>query len=164
MVLPLVGVDDDGAGPLVDEGDLHIGTEFPVLDFLEALLVHLGEEQLIGIHREGRFGRLDEAGAVALAGVAVEGELADHQRRVPEVPGAEVEFIVFVLENAQARAFIGQLGHDVEGIGILHPQQDDKAGADGPRLAAVDPDRGGGYRLNDCTHGLLPLFVSFWSP
>ena len=34
----------------------------------------------------------------------------------------------------------------------------DEAGADGARLAAVDPDAGRGYGLNDCTHisSLLP--------
>ena len=99
-----------------------------------------------------------EIGTAALFAAAVEGELAHHQRRVAEVLRTEVQFVVFVLKDAQARTFFGQLGHDVEGVGVLDAQQDDEAGADGARLAAVDPDAGRGYGLNDCTHisSLLP--------
>ena len=109
-------------------------------------------EQLIGIHGQRGLCRLDEAGAEPLAGVAVEGKLAHHQRRVSEVLCAEVELVVFVLENAQSRAFFRQLGHDVQRIGIFDAQQDDEAGADGPGLPAVDPHTGGGDGLNDSTH------------
>ena len=123
-----------------------------MLDLLEALLIHLGKEQLIGIHGQRGLCRLDEAGAEPLAGVAVEGKLAHHQRRVPEVLCAEVELVVFVLENAQSSAFFRQLGHDVQRIGIFDAQQDDEAGADGPGLPAVDPHTGGGDGLNDSTH------------
>ena len=70
-MLPLVGINDDGAGSLVDERDLHVGSELAVLDLLEALLIHLGKEQLIGIHGQRGLCRLDEAGAEPLAGVAV---------------------------------------------------------------------------------------------
>ena len=156
--MPLVGVDDDGAGAFVDQRHLHIRAELAVLDILEALLVHLGEEQLVGVHSQRRSCRLDEAGAEALLRVAVEGELAHHQCRVTEVLCAEVQLVVFVLENAQARAFFSQFRHDVESIGVLDAQQDDEAGADGARLTAVDPDAGRGYGLNDCTHisSLLP--------
>ena len=71
---------------------------------------------------------------------------------------ALVQLVVFVLENAPARAIFSQFRHDVESIGVLDAQQDDEAGTDGARLAAVDPDAGRGYGLNDCTHisSLLP--------
>ena len=106
-------------------------------DFLQPLPTHLGEEHLVGIHRQRGFGRVDEAGPEALLGVAVKGELADHQRRIPKVLGAEVQLVVFILENAQPRAFFGQLGHDVQRIGIPDAQQDDEAGADGTGFAPL---------------------------
>ena len=52
---------------------LHVGSELAVLDLLEALLIHLGKEQLIGIHGQRGLCRLDEAGAEPLFGVAVKG-------------------------------------------------------------------------------------------
>ena len=139
-------------GPSLTSDTCMSAPNSPCWTLLEALPVHLGEEQLVGVHGERRLCRLDEAGSEALLGVAVEGELAHHQRRVAEVLRAEVQLVVFVLEDAQARAFFGQFGHDVERVGVLDAQQDDEAGADGARLAAVDPDTGRGYGLNDCTH------------
>ena len=72
--------------------------------------------------------QLDKAGAVALSGVAVKGELADHQRGIARIPGAQVQLALGIRENAQTRAFIGKLGHDVQRIGIPDTQQDDQAG------------------------------------
>ncbi len=61
--MPLVGVDDDGAGAFVDQRHLHIRAELAVLDILEALPVHLGEEQLVSIHSEsGGFAALIKLG------------------------------------------------------------------------------------------------------
>src|SRR5699024_3885959 len=71
--LPFVGVHHDGAGALVHQGHLHRSPELPVLDLLQALLAHFGQEQLVGLHREGRLCGPDEAGAHPLFGVAVEG-------------------------------------------------------------------------------------------
>ena len=66
VVRPLVRVDDNGAGPLVHQRHLHIRAELAVLHVPEALPVHLGKEQLVGIHRKRGPGRFDKAGAVAL--------------------------------------------------------------------------------------------------
>ena len=63
---------------------------------------------------------------------------------------------VFVLENAQSRAFFRQLGHDVQRIGIFDAQQDDEAGADGPGLPAVDPHTGGGEIIMDLEPAFHP--------
>ena len=104
--------------------------ELAVLHVLEAVLSHLGKEQLVGIHRKRGPGRFDKAGAVALFRVAVERELADHQCRIAQVLCTEVQLVVFVLEDAQARTLIRQLGHDVQRVGIPDAQQDDEAGAD----------------------------------
>ena len=93
-----------------------------MLHILQALPVHLGKEQLVGVYRERRLGGLDEAGPVALFRVTVQGELAHHQRRITQVPGAEVQFALAVRENAQARAFVGQLRHDVQAVGVPDAQ------------------------------------------
>ena len=42
-------------GPSIDEFHLHVGPELAVLHVFEALFVHLGQKQLVGVHREGRF-------------------------------------------------------------------------------------------------------------
>ena len=47
--------------------------------------VNGGEPRAIGsIHRKGRLCGLDKAGTVALFGIAVKGELADHQNLSPD--------------------------------------------------------------------------------
>ena len=66
-----------------------MGTELAVLHVLEAVLSHLGKEQLVGIHREGRLCSLDKAGTVAFFRVTIKGELAHHQRGIAKIPGAE---------------------------------------------------------------------------
>ena len=129
-----------------------MGAELAVLHVLEAVLIHLGKEQLVGIHREGRLCSLDKAGTVALFGVTVKGELADHQRGIAQIPGAQVQLALRIRENAQTRAFIGKLGHDVQCVGVPDPQQDHDSRPNGAGFAALHPHAGGGYGLNDCSH------------
>ena len=126
--------------------------ELAVLHVLEAVLSHLGKEQLVGIHREGRLCGLNKAGAVALFGIAVKGELADHQRGIAQIPGAQVQLALGIRENAQTRAFIGKFWHDVQRVGIPDPQQDHDSRPNGAGLAAFHPHTGGGYGLNNCSH------------
>lgn len=97
--------------------------ELAVLHVLQAVLRHLGKEQLVGIHRERRLCSLDKAGTVALFGIAVKGELADHQRGIAQIPGAQVQLALGIRENAQTRAFIGKFGHDVQRVGVPDPSR-----------------------------------------
>lgn len=129
-----------------------MGAELAVLHVLEAVLSHFGKEQLIGIHRERRLCGLDKAGTVALFGVAVKGELADHQRGIAQIPGTQVQLALRIRENAQTRAFIGKLGHNVQRVGILDSQQDHDSRPDSAGFAAFHPHTGGGYGLNNCSH------------
>ena len=130
-----------------------------MLNILQALFVHLCKEQLVSIHGERRLCGLDKAGPVAFFRVAVKGELAHHQSRIAKVLCAEIQLALCVRKDAQARAFIGKLGHDVQTVGIPDTQQDHKARPDGPRLTAVYPHTGGRHRLNDCTHVLAPCHL-----
>ena len=49
-------------GPSFTSDTCHMGTELAVLHVLEAVLSHLGKEQLIGIHRERRLCSLIKLG------------------------------------------------------------------------------------------------------
>ena len=50
--IPEVGVHDDGYGAVVDEGDLHVGSEGAGLDFFAEEVLQLGDELLVHRHRE----------------------------------------------------------------------------------------------------------------
>ena len=60
----------------------------------------------LGLLRRGGFGKV---GAAALAGVAVEGELADYQQLRPDVPGGAVKAILLVGENPQVERLVHQI-------------------------------------------------------
>ena len=74
----LIGVQDQGHGAIVDGFHLHIGAEAAVLRGIAQLFADGQELFVQGIAQLGT-GSIGKAGAAALAAVAVEGELADHQ-------------------------------------------------------------------------------------
>src|SRR5690606_4527538 len=81
-----VGVEDDGHGAVIDQGDLHHGTEFAAGDAAAAergfeLHEKTAVERLRHVGRSG----VIEGGAGALAGAGVQGELADDEGVAMEV-------------------------------------------------------------------------------
>src|SRR5699024_10619345 len=108
-------------------------------------------------------GRPDKAGAHPLFGIAVKGELGDHQRRIAIVPGAAVQLAVLVVEDAQPGALFGKAGDHIQGVGVLDPQQDHQAGADGAGLAPFHPHAGGGEGLYHSSHILIELLTLYSS-
>ena len=52
--LPDVGVHDDGYGAVVDEGDLHVGSEGAGLDLFAGEVLQFGDELLV--HGDGEVG------------------------------------------------------------------------------------------------------------
>ena len=152
----LHGVENEGHGAVVDGLHLHIRTEAAMLG-LEAVLPADVQEFLVqGLAQLGT-GGAHKAGAAALAAVAVEGELADHQHLTAHGLQAQVHLVIFILENAQCQAFFGQAA--AFGLGILgtDAQQDQKAPADLAHHLAVNGDGGGGNSGENCTHNNILL-------
>ena len=100
-----------------------------------------------------------EAWALASGRITVQGEVRHHQRRIAQLDRAAVQLAVLILKNAQVRAFVSQLRHNIDLIGFTHAQQDDQTRADGARLAAVDRNACAGYALYDCSHRKISLFL-----
>ena len=74
----LFGVQNQSNGAVVDRLHFHMGTEFTVLGRIPQFGAALQELFVKGV-AQLRTGSCIEAGPAALAAVAVEGELADHQ-------------------------------------------------------------------------------------
>ena len=123
-----------------------------MLHVFEALMGHFVEEFLVARHSQIALGGMAKTGAFSAGGIAVKRKVGHYQSRVAQLHCATVQLAILVLKNAQMRAFLGQFGHDGDVVGIAHAQQDDKPGADGPGLSAVDGHAGTGHALNDCSH------------
>lgn len=126
LLFPLVGIDDDGDGAVVDKADLHVRAELAVLDVPESLTVHLLDEFVVADAASSPLAAWDEAGALALGRFAVEREVGDDERRVAQLDrcGSACRF---VLKNAQVGtpASLGTMAMSIA------RQQNDQAGADG---------------------------------
>ena len=116
-------------GAVVHRGNLHIGAELAVLG-REAQALALGKELLVEGH--GHVGACggEEIGAAAVAAVAVEGELADHQNASAHVGKPLIHFIVFVAENAKPQHLFRELAAKGGGVVLGDAQENEKALAD----------------------------------
>ena len=99
-----------------------------------------GQELFVqGIAQFGT-GGVGEAGAAALAAVAVEGELADNQDLAADGVQTAVHLAVLVFKDPQAQGLLGQVTAFLLGVVGAHAQQDQKTGADGAVDFAVNGD------------------------
>ena len=104
----MIGVQDQGHRAVVDGSDLHIRTELTVLRGITQFLTD-GKELLIQPVAQLGVSRIGKAGTAALAAVAVEGKLADHQHLTAHIRQASVHFSVFILENPQTQSFFAKI-------------------------------------------------------
>src|SRR5262245_34485387 len=97
---PGSAVEDQRDGAVVDELDLHVRPEPSGLDTSPELTQrsHEGLDQRLGLLWPGR---VTPAGTATLAGVGVEGELADHERRAAHLRERPVHHTGGVVEDAQ---------------------------------------------------------------
>ena len=99
-ILQLIGIQPDGEGAVVDQADLHHGTEaagFHVRHVLAGAFNELLVELFCLIRRAGA----GERGSVALLAVGVQGELRHDEHLAVHVGKRAVRLAVLVLEDAQ---------------------------------------------------------------
>ncbi len=152
--LAVLGIDDDGDGAVVDEGNLHVGTEAAAADGLGELLFERMAKGLVERLGSLRAGGAEERGAVALFRRGVEGELADHDGVAAGVGEGEVHQAGLVGEDPHAGDFWGQPGEVIRAIAVLDSKQYQQAGPDGGDRLSGDGDGGGGDALDDGAHGV----------
>jgi hypothetical protein len=89
----------------------------------------------------------------ALAGIAVERELGDHENGSPDLGQRQVHLAVIVGKQPEP----GDLGGHPNGIfasvAVGEPDQQAIARADSADFASVDGDRGFGHTLQHYAHG-----------
>ena len=106
-----------------------------------------GEEFFIkGIAQFGA-GSIGEAGAAALAAVAVESELADHQHFASHSVQTQIHFAVFILKNPQAKGLFGKIAAFFFSVVGADTQQNQKTLADFAIYFAVN---GNGRGIDSC--------------
>lgn len=104
-LLAIFGIDPDGDGAIVDEADLHIGTEFAGLDGDTCGLLELVDEGLVeGFGVFGSCGA-DEGRAVAFFDAGVEGELADDEELSIDAVDVGIDGSGLVCEESHAGDF-----------------------------------------------------------
>ncbi len=112
-------------------------------------------ESLVERLAEGRRRGVEERWAAALAGVAVERELADDERRSADVDEAQVGLALGVAEDAQVRDAPGQgLGPGFVVV-VTDADQDHQAGADPSDDLALDRHGRTSDALEQQAHGIL---------
>src|SRR5690606_20382915 len=81
-----------------------------------------------------------EAWAVAVLGVAVEGELTDNQAGAPDLLEAQVHLACFVFEHAQLADLVSEALSQLGIVAWLHTEEYEEAGADLTYGASLDAD------------------------
>ena len=133
--------------PVVGQRHRHVGAEGAALD-LRAEPLELPAEGLVERlgHRTRRRG--GPARPPALAGVAVQRELADHEDRRTDVGGRPL-----LAQDPDVPHLAGQPGDLGRAVVVGDPEQHDEAGSVEPAdHLSVDLDRGGGGSLHHCAH------------
>lgn len=145
------GVDEEGYGAVVLEGDLHLFLEAAGGDGQAGVPVELDG---VVVERLGLLrGRgLGEGGTAAFAGVGVEGELADDEEFGAGVEGGVVEAVLAVGEDAEVDGFVDEVLGIGGGVGGGDAKEDEEAGADAAGFPAVDGYGGVGYALEEGAH------------
>ena len=139
--LPFPGLDDQGDRSIVYQAHLHVSAEpagrggnSPIVENFDKPIDHRRGMRRVACPRERR--------APTLPDVAIEGELAHHERLTVDVRQRQVHPAAFIGENPQARDLLG----DDDGlgltIGVLHAHQQQKPAVDLPHHRRVDHDPG----------------------
>src|SRR5690606_17213137 len=102
VLAKLVRVEPDGDRAVIDQRDVHMCSELAGGHIQAELAELLGQivDQGTGNLRRGGS---DEAGASALAGVGVQGELRDNQRAQPQLEGRAVHLAFLEIGRASCR-------------------------------------------------------------
>lgn len=139
---------------MVDEGDVHVGTELASGDgFAEEVAEGLAEGLVEGFGVCGGSGT-EEGGSVAFFGGGVEGELGDDGGLAVDVEEGGVHFAVAVFEDAEAGDFSGK-PVDVAGcVGLFDTEENEEAKFLIGDEVIVDGDGGLGDPLDDGSHEL----------
>ena len=153
----LIRVHDKGQGPIVDGLHQHLRAELAGFG-VNTLFPAQGHEFFIQGNGHLGPGGSQKFRAAALAAVAVQGELGDHQNFTVDRVQAAVHLAVLILENAQACQLVGQL-HGL-GLGVVmgDAQQDEEAGSDLADGFAVHGYGGAFHAGQHCSHGNIVSF------
>lgn len=130
-----------GHGPIVDQMDLHVGPESASAYPAQRRRDRVGKPI---IERLGmvRCRRPDEARAISLGHVAVERELADHERFAPDILEGTIHLSFLVRKDAKGHALLGQPLGLLQPIAVSHPDEEEDPSADGAYHFPLD--------LNSC--------------
>lgn len=152
-LLAVLGVDEDGDGAVVDEGDLHVGAELSGLYLSAEELGEAADEALVHGHGDVGLGGTDVAGAVAFLGAGHEGELADEEDAAAgDFGDGEVHDAVGIVEDAEGDDFAAEPVDVVVGVGVFDAEEYHHAGAYLAFYLASDGDGGGEATLDYYAH------------
>src|SRR4051812_13251632 len=141
------GFEQDRYRAVINETYPHVGAENPGLD-QDTKISKGGDQCLDERLGHGPRGRGGPGGPAALAGVAVEGELADD-----EDPGVRlVGHASFLPQDPQAVDLAGEGGRLRGGVRVRDPDQDEQARPDGTHDLTVNLHRGRRDSLHDRPH------------
>src|SRR5262249_23433537 len=98
----------------------------------------------------------------ALAAVAVERELADHEHLAAHLGQLQVHLALGVVEDPQAHHLVGQPTGLLGGVGLGHAQEDEQTAADLADHPLIDRHPGRAHPLEDGTHGVPAKNIYRW--
>src|SRR5699024_7503485 len=137
---------DHGERPVVDQIHLHVRSENAPFD-VGTQVLQLGAEAIVNGFGHIPGGRLGPGRTAALAGIAVKGELADHQQRCAGLLAG-----LFIGQDPQPEDFGRQLLGDLVGVGVRDPEQDRQSRTDLGDGLVVHGDAGAGDSLDNGSH------------
>jgi len=149
-------VEHDRHRAIVEQVDLHMGAEAPMLDAHTFFLDRPGErcqnrDRLVPSSRGG------ESGATPFANIGQKGELGNNEDRSPDVCHASVHLGLFIWEDAHADRL--RCPGDRVGLGVPFGNADEskKTDSDLPRGLSIHLDCRSADSLQDDTHRISPL-------
>jgi hypothetical protein len=128
---PALRVEDDGHWPVVDELELHPGTEHPRLD-VDALRAQRFAEVLVqrfGLFLRCRIAEIRPSSLLASA-ICDQGELADDDGFAAGVEHAAIESALVVLEDPQSRDLPGEPVGRCKVVAAGHAKEHAEPGVD----------------------------------
>ena len=152
VLFPVLAVDGEGDGAVVDEGDFHVCAELAGFHRLAKLAFQCGDELFVQRDSDLRLGGAGEGGAVAFLGAGVKGELADHQHAAADLGERAVHQAIVVVKDAQPGDLAAEPLDVLGGVGVLNAEKHDEALANAATHLAADGDGGFARSLDDCPH------------
>ena len=131
--------------------DLHVGTKLPRGNG-ETKATQGLQESLIQRDGQLRTGRVDERWPPALAGIAVESELGNHQYGAADLVQPQIHLPAGVAEEPEPGHFLGHPIYLCRRVAVGEPDQQAEASADGAGNPAIDRDRSFGDTLEYYPH------------